>query len=86
MERFLRNPETEEAALEIRDSVKRLPTIEGTVVSEDNRAGQLARAEALFAKVLEQDGTRLPVPLLDRRRQALDRSGQEGSGTFVRLA
>jgi predicted RND superfamily exporter protein/outer membrane lipoprotein-sorting protein len=31
-------PETDEAALEIRDAVKRLPTMEGTIVSEDNRA------------------------------------------------
>ena len=31
-------PQTEERALEIRDAVKRLPTLEGTIVSEDNRA------------------------------------------------
>jgi LDH2 family malate/lactate/ureidoglycolate dehydrogenase len=36
-------------------------------VSGDARAGQLARAEQLFAMVLEQDGTRLPS---DRRYAA----------------
>jgi len=31
-------PQTAEGALDIRDAVKRLPTLEGTIVSEDNRA------------------------------------------------
>lgn len=31
-------PQTQEAALKIREAVKRLPTIEGTIVSEDDRA------------------------------------------------
>jgi LDH2 family malate/lactate/ureidoglycolate dehydrogenase len=44
-------------------------------VAEDQRAGQLARAEALFAKVLEQEGTRLPS---DRRYQARLRTPTEG--------
>jgi LDH2 family malate/lactate/ureidoglycolate dehydrogenase len=44
-------------------------------VAEDNRAGQLARAEALFAKVLEQEGTRLPS---DRRYAARQRTPTEG--------
>lgn len=47
----------------------------GRCVPETQRAGQLARAEALFTKVLEQDGTRLPS---DRRYAARQRTPTEG--------
>jgi len=44
-------------------------------VGKDKQAGQLAHAEALFARVLEQEGTRLPS---DRRYQARLRTPTEG--------
>jgi len=44
-------------------------------VASDARAGQLARAEELFTRVLEQDGTRLPS---DRRYEARLRTPSEG--------
>jgi LDH2 family malate/lactate/ureidoglycolate dehydrogenase len=44
-------------------------------VGADQRSGQLAHAEALFAKVLEQDGTRLPS---DRRYAARLRTPTDG--------
>jgi LDH2 family malate/lactate/ureidoglycolate dehydrogenase len=47
----------------------------GRCVSEDRRAGQLAHAETLFAKVLEQEGTRLPS---DRRFAARLRTPRDG--------
>ena len=47
----------------------------GRCVAEDKRAGQLAHAEALFEKILEQDGARLPS---DRRYAARLRTPIEG--------
>jgi len=47
----------------------------GRCVAGAQRTRQLARAEALFAKVLEQEGTRLPS---DRRYQARLRTPSEG--------
>jgi LDH2 family malate/lactate/ureidoglycolate dehydrogenase len=47
----------------------------GRCVAAGQRAGQLAHAEALFAKVIEQEGTRLPS---DRRFQARLRTPREG--------
>ena len=44
-------------------------------VGDGNRDAQLAHAEKLFAKVLEQDGTRLPS---DRRFRARERTPTEG--------
>jgi LDH2 family malate/lactate/ureidoglycolate dehydrogenase len=44
-------------------------------VASDGQAGQLARAEELFALVLEQEGTRLPS---DRRYAARLRTPAEG--------
>ncbi|MDX2315366.1 MAG: Ldh family oxidoreductase [Gammaproteobacteria bacterium] len=44
-------------------------------VTGDKRSGQFARAEALFALILEQDGTRLPS---DRRYQARLTTPTEG--------
>lgn len=44
-------------------------------VASDARADQLARAEELFTRVLEQDGTRLPS---DRRYEARLRTATEG--------
>ena len=44
-------------------------------VAGDKRSGQLARAEALFALILEQDGTRLPS---ERRYQARLTTPTEG--------
>ena len=42
---------------------------------DGDRGAQLAHAETLFAKVLEQDGTRLPS---DRRYRARERTPTEG--------
>ena len=47
----------------------------GRCVGGDKRPGQLARAEALFARILEQEGTRLPS---DRRYEARLRTPTEG--------
>jgi delta1-piperideine-2-carboxylate reductase len=47
----------------------------GRCVAGKQRAGQLAHAEALFTRVLEQEGTRLPS---DRRYQARLRTPIEG--------
>lgn len=44
-------------------------------VGDGNRDAQLAHAEKLFARVLEQDGTRLPS---DRRYRARERTPTEG--------
>ena len=44
-------------------------------VGHHNRAAQLAHGEKLFAKILEQDGTRLPS---DRRLAARERTPTEG--------
>ena len=44
-------------------------------VASSDQTGQLAHAEALFARILEQDGTRLPS---DRRYQARLRTPTEG--------
>ena len=44
-------------------------------VGDGNRDAQLAHAEKLFAKILEQDGTRLPS---DRRYRARERTPTEG--------
>ena len=44
-------------------------------VGHNNRAAQLAHGEKLFAKILEQDGTRLPS---DRRLAARERTPTEG--------
>ena len=44
-------------------------------VAEDQRAGQLAHAEALFERILAQEGTRLPS---DRRYRARLRTPEEG--------
>jgi LDH2 family malate/lactate/ureidoglycolate dehydrogenase len=44
-------------------------------VPETDRPAQLARAETLFAMILEQDGTRLPS---DRRFEARQRTPNEG--------
>lgn len=44
-------------------------------VDEGQRAGQLARAEALFERILAQEGTRLPS---DRRYRARKRTPREG--------
>ena len=44
-------------------------------VGDGNRDAQLAHAERLFAKVLDQDGTRLPS---DRRFQARERTPTGG--------
>ena len=44
-------------------------------VASGKQTGQLARAEALFAQILDQDGTRLPS---DRRYQARLRTPTEG--------
>ena len=47
----------------------------GRCVGDGNRDAQLAHAEKLFAKILEQDGTRLPS---DRRYRARERTPTEG--------
>jgi len=44
-------------------------------VASSHQTGQLARAEALFTRILEQDGTRLPS---DRRYEARRRTPTEG--------
>ncbi len=47
----------------------------GRCIPDGNRQSQLAHAETLFAKILEQDGTRLPA---DRRYAARLRTPTEG--------
>jgi len=47
----------------------------GRCVPDGDRSAQLARAETLFAMILEQDGTRLPS---DRRFEARQRTPTEG--------
>jgi len=47
----------------------------GRCVGDGDRDAQLAHAEKLFAKILEQDGTRLPS---DRRYRARERTPTEG--------
>ena len=44
-------------------------------VGDGDRDAQLAHAEKLFARILEQDGTRLPS---DRRYRARERTPSEG--------
>ncbi|MDH3411309.1 MAG: oxidoreductase, partial [Gammaproteobacteria bacterium] len=47
----------------------------GRCVKDGDRENQLAHAEKLFAKILEQEGTRLPS---DRRFAARKRTPKEG--------